>query len=33
MPMLLQMTVSEGLVEGVMAPTTPKGARSVRVRP
>ncbi len=25
--MLLQITVSDGLVEGVMAPTTPKGAR------
>ena len=33
MPMELQITVSEGLVLGVIAPTTPKGAISVRVRP
>ena len=32
-PIELQMTVSEGLVEGVMLPTTPKGAISVSVSP
>ena len=32
-PILLQITVSEGLVLGVMLPTTPKGAISVKVSP
>ncbi len=33
MPMVLHSTVSEGLVEGVIAPMTPKGPISVKVRP
>ncbi len=33
MPMELQMTVSLGFVQGVMAPMTPKGPISISVRP
>ena len=33
MPMQLQSTVSLGLVQGVIAPITPKGPISTRVRP
>ena len=33
MPMELQMTVSLGLVQGVMAPITPKGPISINVSP
>jgi len=33
MPMALLMMVSVGFVDGVMLPMTPKGARSVSVRP
>ncbi len=33
MPMELQMTVSLGLVQGVIAPMTPKGPISIRVSP
>jgi len=33
MPMVLQMMVEVGFVDGVIAPMTPKGAHSVRVRP
>lgn len=32
-PMLLHRTVSLGLVQGVMAPITPKGPISIRVSP
>ena len=33
MPMPLLMMVSEGLVQGVIEPITPYGARSMSVRP
>ncbi len=33
MPIVLHSTVSDGLVQGVMAPMTPKGPISTRVKP